>query len=208
MRISTLLRKAAALLLAAGAAGTAGIAGFYATPARAEQKIAYVDLQRALNEIEEGKAAKAALKREFDQKQKMLDDKKGEFDKLRGEFEKQAVVMSEEARKEKQAELERKGGELQGFFVQLQKDLSEREREATRGIFDKMHVLVREIADAEGVSMVVQAEALVYAMPSLDITNELVRKYNGRHKAGATPTAKKSESGTAEKKPSPRKEGK
>jgi outer membrane protein len=138
----------------------------------------------------------------------MLDDKKGEFDKLRGEFEKQAVVMSEEARKEKQTELERKGGELQGFFVQLQKDLSEREREATRGIFDRMHVLVREIADAEGVSMVVQSEALVYAMPSLDITNELVRKYNARHKAGATSTAKKTESGAADKKPSPRKEGK
>jgi outer membrane protein len=71
-----------------------------------------------------------------------------------------------------------------------------------------MHVLVREIADAEGVSMVVQSEALVYAMPSLDITNELVRKYNARHKAGATSTAKKTESGAADKKPSPRKEGK
>jgi outer membrane protein len=208
MRTYTLLKNAAALFLAAGATGAVGAVGLYAAPARAEQKIAYVDLQRALNEIDEGKTAKAALKREFDQKQKMLDDKKGEFDKLRGEFEKQAVVMSEEARKEKQTELERKGGELQGFFVQLQKDLSEREREATRGIFDRMHVLVREIADAEGVSMVVQSEALVYAMPSLDITNELVRKYNARHKAGATSTAKKTESGAADKKPSPRKEGK
>ena len=183
MRTRTLLHAAALTVAVA----------MYAFPAhaRAEQKIAYVDLQRALNEIEEGKAAKANLKREFDQKQKMLDDKKAEFDKLRGEFEKQAMVMSEQARKDRQSELERKGGELQGFFVQLQKDLSEREREATRGIFDKMHTIVREIADAEGVSMVVQAEALVYATPSLDITNELVRKYNARHKAGAAPAAKK-----------------
>jgi len=191
------------------AAALTVVAALYAFPAhaRAEQKIAYVDLQRALNEIEEGKAAKANLKREFDQKQKMLDEKKAEFDKLRGEFEKQAMVMSEQARKDRQSELERKGGELQGFFVQLQKDLSEREREATRGIFDKMHAIVREIADAEGVSMVIQAEALVYATPSLDITNELVRKYNARHKAGAAPAAKKTESG-AEKKASAKKETK
>jgi outer membrane protein len=192
------------------AAALTAAASLYALPAhvRAEAKIAYVDLQRALNEIEEGKAAKASLKREFDQKQKLLDEKKSEFDKLRGEFEKQSMVMSEQARKEKQTELERKGAELQGFFVQLQKELSDREREATRGIFDKMHAVVREIADAEGVSMVVQAEALVYATPSLDITNELVRKYNARHKAGATPTAKKAESGAAEKKASAKKETK
>ena len=190
------------------AAGLVAAAALSVLPAhaRAEQKIAYVDLQRALNEIEEGKSAKANLKREFDQKQKMLDDKKSEFDRLRADFEKQSMVMSEQARKDKQSELEKKGGELQGFFVQLQKELSEREREATRGIFDKMHAIVREIADAEGVSMVVQAEALVYATPSLDITNELVRKYNARHKAGGTSSAKTS--GAAEKKASAKKETK
>jgi outer membrane protein len=189
------------------AAALAVAATTFALPAhaRAEQKIAYVDLQRALNEIEEGKAAKANLKREFDQKQKMLDEKKTEFDRLRADFEKQSMVMSEQARKDKQSELERKGGELQGFFVQLQKELSERERQATRGIFEKMHAIVREIADSEGISLVVQAEALVHAAPSLDITTELVRKYNARHKAGASSGAK---SGASDKKASAKKETK
>ncbi len=181
--------------------------GVLATPAfaHAQQKVAYVDLQRALNEVEEGKAAKASLKREFDQKQKMLDDKKAEFEKLRGDFEKQSVVMSDQARKERQGDLEKKGLQLQALFVQLQKELSEREREATRGIFDKMHAIVREIADQEGVSLVVQAEALVYAQPSLDITNELVRKYNARHKGGAG--GKKAE-GSAKAPQKSKKEGK
>ena len=178
-----------------------GSAAAVPAPTRAEAKIAYVDLQRALNEVEEGKTAKASLKRDFDQKQKTLDDKKAEFDRVRGDFEKQSVVMSEDARKERQGELERKGMELQGLFVQMQKDLSEREREATRGIFEKMHAIVREIAEQEGVSLVVQAEALVYATPSLDITNELVRKYNARHKPGVADAKKKPEAkATAQKK--------
>jgi len=185
-------------LLATAALAALGLAAA-PTPARAEQKIAYVDLQRALNEIDEGKAAKASLKREFDQKQKLLDEKKSEFDRLRQDLEKQSVVMSDEARKEKQSDLERKGMELQGFFVQLQKELSEREREATRGIFDKMHAIVREIADQEGVGLVLTSEALVHATPSLDLTNELVRKYNARHKPGAAaaPTPEKKPAGTA-----------
>ncbi|GEJ58739.1 OmpH family outer membrane protein [Anaeromyxobacter diazotrophicus] len=175
--------------------------------ARAEGRIAFVDLQRALNSVDEGKIAKDSLKREFDQKQKLLDEKKVEFDRLRQDFEKQASVMSDEARKQKQGELERKGMELQSFFVQLQKELSEREREATRGIFDKMHALVREIAEQEGVAAVVGSEALVYADPSLDLTNELVRKYNARHKPGAAP-AKNGGEKKAEKKPAAKKDGK
>jgi outer membrane protein len=194
MRITSLAAAALALALAAPA------------PARAEQKIGFVDLQRALNEVDEGKAAKATLKHEFDEKQKVLDQKKGDFDLLRAGFEKQASVMSEEARKDKQGELERRGMELQATYVQMQKELSEREREATRGIFEKMNAIVREIAEGDGLSAVVQAEALVYAAPSLDLTNELVRKYNARHKGGGAAPAKPAAS--AQKSAAPKKEGK
>jgi outer membrane protein len=86
--------------------------------------------------------------------------------------------------------------ELQRLFLSLQKDLSEREREAMRGIFDKLNGLVREVAEADGFSMIIDsASGLVYATPSLDVTNEVVRKYNARFPAGG---AKKAE---AAKKP-------
>ncbi len=153
--------------------------------ARAEQKIGYVDLQRALNEVEEGKAAKASLKKDFDEKQKQLDSKKADFDRLQADVEKQSVVMSDAAKKDKAAELDRRARELQGLFMQLQKDLSEREREATKGIFDRMAVLVREIALAKGYTVVLEKGAgIVYAPPSLDLTDELIGLYNERHPAG------------------------
>ena len=161
--------------------------------ARAEQKIGFVDLQRALNEVDEGKAAKALLKKDFDEKQKQLDGKKAEFDKLQADVEKQAVVMSDAAKKDKANELDRRARELQGLFMQLQKDLSDRERDATKGIYDRMAVIVREIAEAEGFSVVLEKNAgLIYAPTSLDLTNELIRKYNSRHPGGGT-QAKKGE---------------
>jgi outer membrane protein len=169
---------------------------------RAEQKLGVVDLQRALNEVDEGKAAKAVLKKDFDEKQKQLDAKKTEFDKAQADFEKQAVVMSDAAKKEKAGDLERRARELQGLFVQLQKDLSDREREATRGIFDRMANIVRELAEADGFTVVLERGAgVVYAPASLDLTNELIRKYNSRHPPAAA--AKKAEAGAA-KKPEPK----
>jgi outer membrane protein len=164
--------------------------------ATAEQKIGYVDLQRALNEVDAGKAAKALLKKDFDEKQKQVDAKKAEFEKLQADFEKQAMVMSEQARKEKGQDLERRARELQALFVNLQKDLSDREREATRGIFDKMSQIVAEIAEADGFTIVLEKNGgLVYAPSSLDLTNELIRKYNARY-----PASKKAEPASSGKK--------
>ncbi|HET7825405.1 MAG TPA: OmpH family outer membrane protein [Anaeromyxobacter sp.] len=172
--------------------------------ASAEQKIGYVDLQRALNEVEEGRTAKAALKKDFDDKQKEIDAKKTDFEKLQADFEKQASVMSEQAKKDKAQDLDRRARELQALFVSSQKDLSEREQKATRGIFDRMAQIVAEIAEADGFTMVLERNAgLVYAPPSLDLTNELIRKYNARYPPGAQkkaePAAKKPESAAAKK---------
>jgi outer membrane protein len=174
----------------------------HAVPARAEQKIGLVDLQRALNEVDEGKAAKARLKTEFDQKQKVLDDKQAEFQKLRTDFEKQASVLAETARREREEDLNRRMMDLQTTFAQLQRELSEREREVTRGIFDRMAQIVREIAEKEGFTMVLERNdaGVVYAPPSIDLTNELVRTYNARHKAGDAPAAKKADAKPADKK--------
>jgi outer membrane protein len=177
-----------------------------AAPARAaEVKLGYVDLQRALNEIEEGKTAKASLKREFDQKQKLLDEKQAEFNRLRGEFEKQASVLAEGPRKERQEDLDRRFLDLQSTFAQLQKELSERERDLTRGIFDKMGVIIRETAEAEGFTVVLERNdsGLLYAPAALDLTNELIRKYNARHKGGAAPAAA-APTKAPEKKPAPK----
>jgi outer membrane protein len=163
----------------------AALAGPAAAGAQAP-KIGYVDLQRALNEVEEGKAARALLKKDFDEKQKQLDARRVDFEKLQQEFEKQAVVMSDQAKRDKGGELERKARELGALFQQLQADLSKREGEATRGIFDRAGGIVREIAEADGFTMVFERNdaGLVYAPPSLDLTNELIRKYNARFGAG------------------------
>lgn len=159
--------------------------------AAADLKIGYVDLQRAVSEVEEGKAARAQLKREFDEKQKKLDAKEAELKKLQAEFEKQAVVLSEAAKREKAEELERKFGEAQALLRQLQQELGGRERELMGSLFEKMGQIVKEIAEAEGFTFVLEKNqsGIMYAPASLDVTNELVRKYNARFAKKGAPAA-------------------
>jgi len=70
--------------------------------------------------------------------------------------------------------------------MKLQQELSVKERDAMRPLNDKMMVLAREIAQADGFTVIVdRAESgIVYAPESLDLTNELIRKFNARFPAG------------------------
>src|SRR5262245_24806029 len=71
--------------------------GFVPRSAAAEGKLAFVDLQRALEETEDGKKAKSKLKSDFDRKQKELDDKQEELKKMKEALDKKASLMKPEA---------------------------------------------------------------------------------------------------------------
>ena len=145
----------------------------------AENKYAFVDLQRALEETEDGKKAKAKLKSDFDRKQKELDDKQEELKKMKEAFDKKAQLMKPEALQKEQKELQDRFVELQNIYARLQKDLAQKEQEATRGIFTKLQAVVGKIAEREKFSMVLEKNAaVVWGQPSLDITNEVIRMYN------------------------------
>ena len=155
--------------------------------ADAEQKFGFIDMQRALNEVEEGKKAKAKLKKDFDEKQQMLDQKQDELKRLKDDLDKQALVIKEDAKRERMGELQQKFIELQTIYGKLQKELSEKELGLTKEIFDKMESIINEIAQKEGLTMIFEKNEsrILYAPSSMDFTNDLIRKYNAKYGGGA-----------------------
>ncbi|HUB07403.1 MAG TPA: OmpH family outer membrane protein [Myxococcales bacterium] len=162
-------------------------ATLFSFPAVAETKVAVVDLQRALNEVADGRAAKAKLKKEFDVRQKELDDKQEELKKMQADLQAKGDAMSEDARHKAQQDMDQKLMDVSRLYAQLQKELTQKEHDATKGIFAKMVTIVKGIAEKEGVAMVFEKtdSGLFYAQPSLDLTNELIRTYNAGSNKGA-----------------------
>jgi outer membrane protein len=162
-----------------------------ASVARAESKIAYVDLQRALLEVEEGKGAKAKLKGDFDKKQKALDAEQESLKKDKEDLDRRSSAMDPEARREAEQKLQTRLMEVTNHWQAMQKELSDQERVLTSGIFEKMQGVIADIAQAEGLTFVFDKNAgLVYAPPSLDLTNELVRRYNDKFPGGKKSASK------------------
>ena len=167
----------------------------------AELKIAYVDLQRAFAEVDEGKAAKARLEQMRDAKQKEIDKEQEVLKKEKDTFEKQMGTMTDAARTQQGTELQKKLYDLQQRFEKGRAELAQTERETLSGILGKMQPIIQTIAQRDGFTMVFEKtdSGLLYAPASLDLTNELIRLFNEKNKvagAAASTTPKKSTAAT------------
>ncbi len=175
-------RFAPGLRLLAGVVMVVGLL-FASMPAFAQTavpKLGYVDLQKALNEIEEGKKIKAQLEKDFKAKQTQLDKKQQEVVKLKEQFEAQAAMLSEDARRQKGAEFQQKMYELQQLYVSLQGELATKEGEATKKIFEKMRKIIEGIGKEQSYTMIFERteSSVLYAKDGMDLTKELVKRYN------------------------------
>ncbi len=146
--------------------------------AAAELKIGVVDFQRAMREVDEGAAAQRALKKEFEEKQKSLDDKQNELKSLKEELDSRGGMMKPEVKQAKVEELQKKLMETQQLYMQLQQELSKREADAAGEILKKMGVIVQTLGAEQAFTLIVDRSAVLYTKEALDLTNELIRRYN------------------------------
>lgn len=153
-----------------------------ASAAFAQTKIAYVDLQRALLEVEDGKKAKAKLKKEFDAKQKELDEKQKQVVKMKETLESSAQMMTEQARQQKAMELQKKMYELQQLYMKLQGELSQKEAKATQEIFERMGAIIETIGKEKSYDLILEKteSSVLYAPKVMDITSEVIKRYNSK----------------------------
>jgi len=154
-----------------------------------DAKFGYVDMQRALNETEDGRKAKEKLKKDFDQKQKELDEQQTQLKKDIEDLDKKRTLLPADKVREKESELRSRLEKVQQTYVRHQQDLQGKEQKETAKIFERMTKIISEIAAGENFSMIVDKSALVFAKPHLDLTNELIRRYNSQKAGGAAAPA-------------------
>lgn len=161
--------------------GVCALAGLLGGIARAEElKVGYVDVQRALTETSEGQSAKKKLKSMFESKQKELDERQEELKKLKTDLDKQRTLLKPDVVSQRERDLQQKFMQLQEVYVRLQKELSEKEASMMKPILEKMNGVIGKLAQAESFSLILEKgqSSILWARPHLDLTNEVIRRYN------------------------------
>ncbi len=157
-----------------------------ASVVEAQVKIGVVDLQRAINETEDGRQAKRRLTKLFEERQKKLDAAQESLKSQKESIERQQDVLSEEALKKKVEKYQEDLMALQTEYVDYQRELSTKEAELTKKILDKMQAILRRIGQSDGYTLIVEANegGIVWVPANLDLTDVLIQQYNAQAKRG------------------------
>ncbi len=157
-----------------------------APTAFAQVRIAVVDLQRALSETEDGQRAKAQLKRIFKRRQQALDKRQNDLKKMKEDIEKQREILSREQLQERMKQYQEAFVELQQTYVEYQRELATKEAQLTKGILERMQNILRRVGRDEGYTLIVERNegGVVWAPNNLDVTDDLIRRYNAGEGGG------------------------
>ena len=148
----------------------------------AEAKLGYVDLQKALNTSENGKAAKERITKTVKEYESTVEARQKELRRLKEELDKQALLLSEDARGVKEREYQQKLRDFQRFTKDIQDELQQKDAEYTRKILDELLKVIRDIGGKEGYTMIFEQTegSVLFADPKIDLTDKVIKAYDAQ----------------------------
>jgi outer membrane protein len=142
-------------------------------------KIGIIDLNKAVNESEQGKKATSELQAMVKEKQQAIDEKGKKFEKLKSELEKKGGVISAQTRKKKEEELSRLGLDYQRTLADFQGELRKKESEVTGRIVADLKKIIESTAREQKYTLILEKNAAVlFSDNSLDITDIVIKKFD------------------------------
>jgi outer membrane protein len=143
-------------------------------------KIGCIDFQKVLNESDAGKKAKTDLEMLVKSKQTTLDERGKTIEKLKADLEKQASVLSAEAKKSKEEELEKMLREYQRLVQDSQTEVKKKELELTDVIIKDIRQIVEKMGEEGGYTLIIERTGgmVLYSTKDIDLTDVVIKKYN------------------------------
>jgi outer membrane protein len=166
-------------------AAFAAVMSLLARPAAADVKVAVVDVQRAVMQTEDGLRAQATLKKLFDNRQQELSKRQVDLQKQKEDIDKQGKVLSQQALQKKVDDWQKQAAELQGTFVEYNKELEKKQKELTDPIFERVLGAIKRIAGQESFDLIVDRATVAFARSDLDLTDRVIQLANGSTGGGS-----------------------
>jgi Skp family chaperone for outer membrane proteins len=173
-----------------------GLGGFAAPPATAQVlKVGYVDSVRLFEQYTLARDAQARFGREIETWRGESDDRRKTIETLRAEAREQTLILSEEKRLEKEAQIQKALSDYDQFvqaFWGPRGRAAQLNEQLTAEVIGRVRDVVERIARDEGYDLVLDAADgnVIFAVKSLDLTErvlEILNREAGAAAGGASP---------------------
>jgi outer membrane protein len=158
--------------------------GWFGSVLAADLKVAYVDIQKAVNECNAGKEAKKTIVKEAEKLHHQLTDKQKELQTMKESYDKQALMLTPDARATKEKELQNKVRELQRWQEDAQNELNQKRADAERSLYVGLQKVIQKIGADEGYTFILERNEniVLYASKTIDITDRVIKTVDAQKK--------------------------
>jgi outer membrane protein len=155
-------------------------------PARAEAadalKLGYIDALKVFDQSKNGKKAKGLLEEFVKSRQKIIDLEEAEIKELEDGLVKQESVLSPDAKKAKQEDLQKKFLAYQKKATDLNREIQDKKTDVLNEFHRQLQAVVKRVAEREGYTLVFdkgsgtpsEVSSLLYAKETLDVTEKVL----------------------------------
>jgi outer membrane protein len=158
--------------------------GWFGSVWAADLKIAYVDIQKAVNESNAGKDAKKVITKDVEKFQGQIADKQKVLQTMKESLEKQAPMLNPDARATREKEYQNKLREFQRWGEDTQNEINQKRMEIERNISIGLQKVIQKVGADEGYTLILEKnESIVlFVSKALDITDRVIKAYDAQKK--------------------------
>ncbi len=151
--------------------------------APAQSKVAVINLQRAVFESAEIKKANDQMQATFKPRQDRLEQLQKEIAGISQQLQSSVGKLSPQAENDLQIQGTKKQRELQRLQDDLQNDAQNYRNDILSKSSAKMTDVVKKLAEAKGLDLVVDSTSALYFKDALDLTNDAIAAYDKAYPA-------------------------
>jgi outer membrane protein len=157
----------------------------------AQTKVAVINLQKAVLESAEIKAASAAMEARYKPRVSQIEALDKELAAIQQNLQVNQGKLTEQGVTELTAQGQRKQRDAQRLRDDLQADVDRDRNDILQKSALKMTDVLKKLSEEKGIDVVVDAPSAPYFKAALDLTSELVAAFDKAYPAAAPPAAKK-----------------
>ena len=148
----------------------------------ADEKIAFIDIDKVINQSEVGKRSFKKIDDDYEKEKKKLIKLENELVSKEQEILKQKNILSEEELKKKIVNLKNEIENFQKKRISINEKFNKIKLNQTNNMVKSLNAILSKFSDENKISLIIQKKYIVIGKSGLDITDKILEIFNNEVK--------------------------
>jgi outer membrane protein len=150
--------------------------------ATAEDKVGFIDVQKAISSTKAWKKGFAEFKLKFKKQRAVITQKENKIKKLLEDLNKQSFILDPKLKKKKEDLFRKEKISFERYVEDQNKEFGLKEKEMTREFLKKMIEVIQKLGKDRKYTMILEKKSVLYNNTGNDLTAQATKTYDRTYK--------------------------